>query len=82
MRVIIKLFGGLKSKRAFPQNEEGDLILEFTEPIAVGEIIETLDLNKKPFIVILNGLNLVDFSIKVKEGDEISLFPPIAGGQC
>ncbi len=82
MRVIIKLFGGLKSKRAFPQNEEGDLILEFTEPIAVGEIIETLDLNKKPFIVILNGVNLVDFSIKVKEGDEISLFPPIAGGQC
>ncbi len=80
MRIIIKLFGGLKANRDFPQNEEGDIVLELSEPIAVGEIIETLNLNKKPFIVILNGVNLVDFSTKVKDRDEISLFPPIAGG--
>ncbi|GAQ94609.1 molybdopterin synthase sulfur carrier subunit [Thermodesulfovibrio aggregans] len=80
MKVTVKLFGGIKSDREFPKNEGGDIIFESSEPVTVSQLIEFLSLNKKPFIVVLNGVILNDLSIKIKDGDEISLFPPIAGG--
>ncbi len=81
MKVTVKLFGGIKSDKEFQKNEEGNIIFEFSEPITLSQLIEFLKLNKKPFIVILNGIIINDLSTKIKESDEISLFPPIAGGR-
>ncbi len=80
MRVIVKLFGGLNSGKDFKRTEEGDIIFESVESYSVGQLIDALSLNKKPFIVIHNGIILTHLDIKLKDGDEISLFPPIAGG--
>lgn len=80
MKVTVKLFGGIKSEKDFPRNHEGDIIFEFSEPLTVSQLIDFLSLNKKPFIVVLNGVILHSLSTQLKDGDEISLFPPIAGG--
>ncbi|MGB9710314.1 MAG: MoaD/ThiS family protein [Thermodesulfovibrio sp.] len=80
MKVTVKLFGGITSAKDFPKNEEGDLFVELTAESSVGQLIDELSLNKKPFIIVLNGVILHDLTIKLKDGDELSLFPPIAGG--
>ncbi|WP_353683881.1 MoaD/ThiS family protein [Thermodesulfovibrio sp. 3907-1M] len=80
MKLTVKLFGGIKSTKDFPKNEEGDLIVELPSEISVAELIDELSLNKKPFIVVLNGVILHDLAIKLKDGDKLSFFPPIAGG--
>jgi len=80
MLIKVKLFGGLSSGNKFPTNEEGDIIVGVQETLTVGALIESLALNKKPFIIVLNGIITNDLSIKLKNGDELSLFPPIAGG--
>lgn len=80
MKLTVKLFGGIRSTKDFPKNEEGDLIVELPSEISVSELIEELSLNKKPFIIVLNGVILNNPAIKLKNGDELSLFPPIAGG--
>lgn len=80
MKVIVKLFGGIKSEKDFPRNEEKDLIVETEKPLTIHELIDFLSLDKKPFLVVLNGVILNNLSIQVMDGDEIGLFPPIAGG--
>ncbi|GAB5047171.1 MoaD/ThiS family protein [Thermodesulfovibrio sp. TK110] len=80
MKVTVKLFGGITSAKEFPKNKEGDPIVEFPSEISVAKLLEELSLNKKPFIIVLNGVIIHDLSIKLKDGDELSLFPPIAGG--
>ena len=80
MKVTVKLFGGLISDKEFPKNEHGDLVVELISESSVSQLIEALSLNKKPFIVVLNGIILNDLSLHLKDGDELSLFPPIAGG--
>lgn len=80
MKILVKLFGGIKSEKKFPKNEEGDLIVEVNETYSVAQLIDFLNLNKKPFIVVLNGIILNNLSCQLNDGDEISLFPPIAGG--
>lgn len=80
MRVLVKLFGGLISGKDFNKNNEGDIIFEFSGSITLAQLIELLELNKKPFIVVVNGCILHELSTTIKDGDVISLFPPIAGG--
>lgn len=80
MKSVVKLFGGLKSYKDFNKNDEGDIIFEFLGSITVAQLIELLELNKKPFIVVVNGCILHELSTTIKDGDVISLFPPIAGG--
>ncbi|MCS7215721.1 MAG: MoaD/ThiS family protein [Thermodesulfovibrio sp.] len=80
MKVVVKLFGGIKSEKNFQKNQQQDLIVELQEPLTVSELIDFLSLNKKPFIVVLNGVILNNLSLQIKDGDEISFFPPIAGG--
>lgn len=81
MKAVVKLFGGLISGKDFHKNDEGDIIFEFSDSITVAHLIELLELNKKPFIVVVNGCILHEFSTTIKDGDVISLFPPIAGGR-
>lgn len=81
MKVVVRLFGGIKTEKEFLKSQEGDIVFEFFEPITLAQLIEFLTLNKKPFIVVINGVITHDFSIQIKDGDEIALFPPIAGGK-
>lgn len=81
MKAIVKLFGGIKAEKNFPKNDEGDILFEFSDTLTVLQLINNLSLNKKPFLVVLNGIILNELLTEIKDGDEISFFPPIAGGE-
>ncbi len=74
------MFGGIKSEKDLPKNEEGDFIVEILSETSISELVESLSLNSKPFVCVLNGIIQRDLKMKLKENDELSLFPPIAGG--
>ncbi len=81
MKVIVKLFGGLTTSKNYQKTEEGDIIFETSESLTLGDLVTSLSLNKKPFIIVLNGVIQNELTVFLKDGDEISLFPPIAGGK-
>ena len=74
MRVVVKLFASLRSYG--PEEQE----MELPENATVGDVVEKLCLPEKmPLLRIVNGEHR-DRAHPLKEGDEIALFPPIAGG--
>lgn len=80
MRVIVKLFGGLKLEKEYRKSEEGDFLLEFAETYRVNDLIKDFGLENKPLIVVINNKICNDYERVLNEGDVISFFPPIAGG--
>lgn len=74
MKVIVKLFANLRNYG--PEYQE----LEVPETALLGDAIALLKLpDKIPLLKIING-EFADVKRQLKEGDEIALFPPIAGG--
>ena len=75
MKVKIKLFATL---RKFGPDEQE---VELSENATVEDAIELLNLPEKfPLLKIVNGEHRPS-KHPLKEGDELALFPPIAGGQ-
>ncbi|MEW6117636.1 MAG: MoaD/ThiS family protein [Nitrospirota bacterium] len=74
MKVIVKLFATLRNYG--PEYQE----IEIPENTLLEEVIKQLDLPEKlPLLKIVNG-KFADIKQPLKQGDEIALFPPIAGG--
>ena len=74
MRVTIKLFAILRNFG--PEEQE----MELPENSTLEDVIKILKLPERlPLLKIVNGEHR-DAKHPLKEGDEIALFPPIAGG--
>ncbi len=74
MRVKIKLFATLRN---FGPEEQ---MVEVPENATLEEAIRGLNLPEKiPLLKIVNGEHR-SLDYVLKEGDEVALFPPIAGG--
>ncbi len=74
MNVRVKLFATLQDHGAGSQD------LEVEENAVLRDVIEKLDLPEDiPLIAIVNGRH-AGFDHRLRDGDEIALFPPIAGG--
>ncbi|MEW5745744.1 MAG: MoaD/ThiS family protein [Nitrospirota bacterium] len=74
MNVVLKLFASLRSYG--PDYQQ----MEVPEDTRLEEVIARLDLPEKmPLLKIVNG-KFADPKQPLNEGDEIALFPPIAGG--
>ena len=77
MRVQVKLFAGLRKlapegKSPFP--------LELPDGATVGDLLKTLGVPEdKPKILLVNGRHAGNEQ-GLSEGDEVSIFPPVAGG--
>ncbi len=75
MKVKVKLFATLRTFG--PEEQE----MELPENSTIEDIIKLLKLPEKiPLLRIVNGEHRKP-TYPLKEGDEIALFPPIAGGQ-
>lgn len=75
MKVKIKLFASLRNFG--PEEQE----VELPENATLEDAIKLLNLPEKiPMLKIVNGEHR-NIEHTLKEGDEIALFPPIAGGQ-
>lgn len=79
MEVKVKLFATLRD--FLPENSDGKSCqMEIDETTTVEQIITQLKIPEDiPKIILLNGLSgTIDQTLK--EGDELSIFPPVAGG--
>ena len=75
MKVKIKLFATLR--KFGPEEQEVDL----PENATIGDAINLLNLPKEiPLLKIVNGEHRPP-NHPLKDGDELALFPPIAGGR-
>jgi len=74
MRVTVKLFATLRNFG--PAEQE----IELAQDSALEDLITMLKLPQRiPLLKIVNGEHR-SVHYRLKEGDEIALFPPIAGG--
>ena len=79
MEVKVKLFATLRDY--LPENSDGKSCqMEIDETTKVEQIITKLKIpDEIPKIILVNGLSgSIDQTLK--EGDELSIFPPVAGG--
>jgi len=74
MRIKIKLFASL---RQFGPDEQ---MVELPEHATIAEVIDSLQLPKFPLLRIVNGEHRPPEYV-LKDGDELAIFPPIAGGE-
>lgn len=73
MNIKIKLFASL---RKFGPDEQ---IIEFAENTTITEAVDSLNIPKTALLKIVNGEHRPADHI-LHDGDELALFPPIAGG--
>jgi molybdopterin converting factor small subunit len=73
MNVKIKLFASL---RKFGPDEQ---VVELPEKATIDDAINSLNIPKIALLKIVNGEHRPAIH-QLKEGDELALFPPIAGG--
>ncbi len=80
MRIRIKMMGALRSK--LPAGSQGNTTdLDLETGAAVATALEKLGLSTgQVHLAMVNGEMDHDKSRTLKEGDEVTLFPPVAGG--
>lgn len=79
MQVKVKLFATLRDY--LPKDSDGrSCLMDIDEKTTIEQIIATFNIPEEiPKIILVNGLNgTMDQTLK--EGDELSVFPPVAGG--
>jgi molybdopterin converting factor small subunit len=79
MKVKLKLFATFRDY--LPEGNDGhSIILELSDDTKVNNVLEQLKLPKDiPKIILVNGIQKTADET-LKEGDTLSVFPPIAGG--
>jgi molybdopterin converting factor small subunit len=78
MRIHIKLMGALRNKLP---NTQGSTELEIESGATVDSVLEKLDLPAgRVHLVMVNGEMEHDRARLLVDGDEMTLFPPVAGG--
>lgn len=76
MKITIKLFATLRKGR-FKSGE-----FEYPEGITVGEVLDKLGISRQEMeigIIFINGKH-AKFDAIIAPGDEVAIFPPVAGG--
>ena len=79
MQVKVKLFATLRDY--LPKDSDGrSCLMDIDDKTTIEQIISTFNIPEEiPKIILVNGLNgTMDQTLK--EGDELSIFPPVAGG--
>ena len=79
MQVKVKLFATLREY--LPKDSDGrSCLMNIDESTTIEQIISTFNIPEEiPKIILVNGLNGT-MEQTLKEGDELSIFPPVAGG--
>lgn len=89
MKIRFRLFAELREIAG-----EKERILEFNKPLTIFEALNILSnlygekfkermFKEESFIILVNGVNiknLNDMKTQLRDGDEISIFPPVGGG--
>ncbi|CEI73257.1 MULTISPECIES: MoaD/ThiS family protein [Romboutsia] len=74
MKIEIRLFA------TFREGREKKQVLEIAEDMNIIDILKILNIDKEEVsILLLNGMD-GGFDRKLKDGDILSIFPPVGGG--
>jgi len=80
IRVELRLFANLRKKLP-PGSPRGKCDLELREGSTLGDLIRHMDIPRESAqMVLFNGEPDRDFERRLRAGDVISIFPPVAGG--
>ena len=79
MQVNIKLFANLRKK--LPPGSTGKARLELADRATLNDLIQQLDIPADlAQMVLVNGEQTREFDQALTDGDQVSIFPPVAGG--
>jgi molybdopterin converting factor small subunit len=78
MRITIKLYSMLRGYLG--EQEKGVAVREFSDGAIIADVLSALGIpDKIPKIMLING-EQKGASDALSDGDELSMFPPMAGG--
>ncbi len=81
MQVNIKLFANLRKK--LPPGSLGKATLELADQATIHDLIRHLDIPLDlAQMVLVNGEQTREFDRALTDGDQVSIFPPVAGGRA
>ena len=77
MIVRVKLFGELRDAKPAP---EGTHVVDVPVSCSVREVLDYMRIDPaKPKIILANGAH-VELDHELRDGDVLSIFPPVGGG--
>jgi molybdopterin converting factor small subunit len=80
MNVEVRLFATLRKKLP-PGSPRGKCHLELPDDATLAELLARLDIPRESAqMVLVNGEHDRDFERRLRDGDVLSIFPPVAGG--
>jgi sulfur-carrier protein len=79
MRVTVKLHATLKKYLPAGVQDEG-VSMEVADGTKAGEIIERLGIPPKHAGMLVSGDKYLEVTSVLQEGQEVNVFPPLAGG--
>ncbi len=81
MQVSIKLFASLRKK--LPKGSMGKATLDLVDRATINDLIHHLDIPLDlAQMVLVNGEQTREFDQALADGDQVSIFPPVAGGSA
>jgi molybdopterin converting factor small subunit len=75
LRVRVKVFGA-----PYLALERKELTIELTENATAEDLLKSLPVKDKDYLYVVRGGIRLNSKSKIKDGDEILVVPPIAGG--
>jgi molybdopterin synthase sulfur carrier subunit len=80
MKIELRLFASLR-KRLPPGSPRGKCDLELAEGTTIGAVLERMGIPRDyAQMVLVNGEHDRDFERVLRDGEVLSVFPPVAGG--
>ncbi|RCK74809.1 MAG: hypothetical protein ANABAC_1526 [Anaerolineae bacterium] len=91
MKVSVRIFSFLREALSVPTNERGEAELELPPGATLKDLFRTLGIDQqveelfsgtvqRVFQVMIDGQVINDFAHELHEGQQVILFPPMAGG--
>jgi molybdopterin synthase sulfur carrier subunit len=81
VRVKIKLHATLR--KFLPAGSDADgAMLDVADGATVGEVIDRLGIPPKHAGMLVSGEEFLEVTSVLRDGQELSIFPPMAGGIC
>lgn len=74
MKVRVKLFASLR------ENNEKEMLLDLPQGVNPSYIIQQINISEKDVAIIMVNGRSKELTTILKDGDTLSLFPPVGGG--
>ena len=80
MQINLKLFATLRKKLP-PGSSKGKATLDLADNATINDLIQQLDIPLElAQMVLVNGEQTREFERALTDGDQVRIFPPVAGG--